>query len=466
MKLLAVLGALLSVFGIALANMDALGDTFWSIALGRMLLSDGVPSHEPFAFTAASAPFVVTMPLSSLLFAVVEGRFGLQALLVVGAVIVTAALGLVWLGASSERTRWVLFPLLPLVVFTERDDLCVRGQLLADVAFATFLVALPRGSVASNTATRRSRLAEWFVPVLLGAFWMNAHPSAVLGASLLYAEAAITVLCTRRGRETVSALRTATLFTVGLCLTPRGPDLAFQAFDLARLASTRRLDLFRSPDFHRPEVVFWSILAPTALAFALRRGRTIGALRLLVFLALAASGRRHLPWLAMTTIVELGAADWSDAIERPFVRRAAMAVSAGAALICVLSLRSGTPDPLANMPAAGMRYIDARRKGRVFNAYHWGGYLDYAWGPSNRVFIDGRNYLFDRNGVFDDHERVATLDPSAAEILDAYEIRTILWENGSPLDSALSSDRRWILRFRGPIEVVYERADRDAVPSR
>jgi hypothetical protein len=114
-------------------------------------------------------------------------------------------------------------------------------------------------------------------------------------------------------------------------------------------------------------------------------------------------------------------------------------------------------DPLRDVPAESAALVE--RLGlpdHVLNPYHWGGYLDWAWAGRRKVFIDGRGELFS-NGVFDDEARIARVAPEAATLLDVYEIRTVLWERGTPLDAALAHDPGWREVHRDRLAVVYVR---------
>jgi hypothetical protein len=113
-------------------------------------------------------------------------------------------------------------------------------------------------------------------------------------------------------------------------------------------------------------------------------------------------------------------------------------------------------DPWRDVPVVEARLIDELGlPDRVANIYHWGGYLDYVWAGHRKVFIDGRNQLYDRR-VFDDSLRLASLNAWEA-ILDDYGVNTVLWERGSPLDRALGASPDWVRVRRGRIAVVYVR---------
>jgi hypothetical protein len=114
-------------------------------------------------------------------------------------------------------------------------------------------------------------------------------------------------------------------------------------------------------------------------------------------------------------------------------------------------------DPFRDVPVLATSAVERLDlPDRVLNPYHWGGYLEWAWAGRRKVFIDGRNQLFS-NGVFDDSRAIASVAPQTATLLDIYEIGTVLWEAGTPLDDALAQDPRGRAVRRDHLAVVYVR---------
>ena len=93
---------------------------------------------------------------------------------------------------------------------------------------------------------------------------------------------------------------------------------------------------------------------------------------------------------------------------------------------------------------------------RIFNPYHWGGYLIFQWNGQRKVFIDGRNDLY-ANQILNDYIFISGLDRSWEKLLNIYEINTILWEANTPLDRALAAHPSWQEMYRDSQSVVYFR---------
>lgn len=447
--------ALLALFALGYRYMDLLGDSFWSVATGRYVLEQGhLPTSDPFSFTA-NRPWIVHMPLSQLCFGWVEQHFGLLALELFGALLLTAALALLWLPhARGLPARALTFAALLGSILLQADDLCVRGQLFGDLSFAALLICLFR--------LRLGRRVHPLFGLALGSAWINLHSSAFLGVVLPLLWAALLRL--DRSRPALLPFLTfAGALGVGLFLNPYGPRLVVDLLQLLRSPSTRQIDLFLPPDPSSPAVLAAFALLALVAASCFWRPRPDAGVgmaegSLLVLWAIAAVlGRRYLP-LALAFAIVVAArqlsAIWATRSKRdePAWALALSCVAAGAAFWGL----SVEKDPFRDVPLEEAALIERLPlPDRVANVYHWGGFLDYAWNGRRKVFVDGRNQLFE-HGAFEDEGRLAALD-HWSEILDRYRINTVLWERNSPLDVALSRSPDWQSVRRGPIAVLYVR---------
>jgi hypothetical protein len=438
--------------------MAILGDGFWCLAAGDFVLRTGsLPVGDPFAFTSRHAPWVLDMPLFQVGGAWLVAHAGLRALMGACTVPVVAAGATAWLGlARSTWARLCAFPVMLLYLASQARDVSARGQSFGDLCLAVLLLLL--------FLARRARPVHPGWALLLGAAWANLHPSFLLGAFLPVAFAAAEWLEPRPLRAPVRPmLALAGLGLVGSCLNPYTVVLVADVAMVLSNPTTRHVDLFQPPDFRDP-----SALAPLALAAVLvlwlarrpaqERGRADAAL-LLGFMTAACLARRYGP--ALVAFEALLVADRAGRGTEWSVppRRAAIALAGAAAV----QLAAGAwwlgerKDPLRDVPSESAALVERLTlPDRVLNPYHWGGYLDWAWQGRRKVFIDGRGELFS-NGVFDDAERIASVAPEAATLLDVYEIRTVLWERGTPLDGALARDPRWREVHRDRLAVVYVR---------
>jgi hypothetical protein len=453
---------LVALTAFAWRSMDLLGDSFWTVALGRWILENGrVPTTDPFALSADASLPLSNMPLTQVLFAVSERAGGLHGLLVVGALVCALGLALAWLPhARTPAAATIPFVLALASVWVQQEDLCVRGQLFGDLWLATLLLWLAR------LREGRAPSPWWGMP--LGTVWVNTHPSFLHGVALLVAAMvghALTVRWSSDGHGQI-AWRWREARPIGVMLgslllgsmvSPYGPSLAWFAVKLFLLPSTREIDLFQPPDFARVTTWFPLLLAGIGIWEGIRphgRAAPMHALLLLVSALAAISARRFLgPLLLLEIFV---AAQVTSQLSLPRVPVLVLHTVAGViASSIVASVWFRQKDPLAHVPARAVTLIDEQSlPDPVVNSYHWGGYLDYVWAGRRPTFIDGRNYLFEAGAL-----RLTRLwdtgSPRWRAALEVSGARTVLWERNTFLDAALASDPTWTCVHREGFAVVY-----------
>lgn len=448
-------------------HMELLGDGFWCIAAGDVVLAArALPERDPFAFTTTAAPWILHMPAFQIGAAWLVRHAGLVAMLVACTAVVTAATLVAWLPhARSAAARVVTFPLAVFYVVLDADDLSARGQIFGDLGFAILLVLLQRMRRAEPTTARGlARVRRLLAPFALGAVWANFHPSFLLAIVVPLGVAAAELLEERHTRAPLAPLVAfAGAALAGACLNPYSFVLVLDVAKLAAGTTTAHVDLFQSPSFHAPR---WLVAIAIALAivalrtrFGPERGRRADVALLLAFVAAACAARRYGTLLVAVELVVLG-----EVATRALVRSWPPLLASGAAIAATVAQLAvfatyarERKDPLFHVPAHAAAVVEARAlPDRVMNPYHWGGYLDYAWAGRRKVFVDGRNNLFE-NGVFDDAMRISALADGWGDLLDMYEVRTVLWESGAPLDRALGKSSAWREVHRDGRAVVYVR---------
>jgi len=444
--------------------MRLLGDSFWTMALGRTILATrALPPHDPFAYTSVHEPYFVHMPATAILFAWLASHAGLASVAAVAAAVNAGPWIVAWLGSSQRfATRLLMLPPLLLGEFLETDGLCARGQVFGSLGFALLLVLLD--------GVRRGRPVRWYVPFGLSVAWTNLHPSFMLAVVVPLAYAAMSYIDPPDERTPAPPLLAfAGWAAAGAQVTPYGPRLFVDVIKLMQDPTTARVDLFQPPSFRSTA---WLAVAALALAsMALRahygprlcRGSDVAMLCALLAATCAARRYSDLLWLAV--ILTLGS-EAEDALEK--VGGMARLVAARFATLAVLAMTGGEllasaalavwpKDLLFNVPAAAAAFVQSRDlPDHVFAPYHWGGYLDWAFDGRRKVFIDGRNMLF-HNGVMQDALFIQAAGPGWSALLDAYDVETLITERWTPLDTAVTADPAWQWLFRDAISGVYVR---------
>jgi hypothetical protein len=436
-------------------HMTMRGDTFWSLAGGEWVLSHhSYPARDPFAFTTGDAPFVLTMPVFQIGSAWLVDHLGLRSMTLACALAIAAGACVLWLSsARSFAGRIVCFGLVLFYVELDAEDISARGQAFGDLAFAILLLLLFR--------VRRGARFPWLAFLALGAVWANFHPSFLIAAVLPLGFAVAECLEPAADRAPRSRFVLAGLLALlGALVTPQPIALVLDAVTLLTDPTTAHVDLFSSPDFHRP---LWLLAPASGVALAaLRanrgdpRGRAADAALLLVFVAATCLARRYGTLLVALEIAVAGPLLDRELPRPPSLPRVPLGLAALGLLVAAVAFACETKDPLALVPAGAVAAIDRLdAPDRVVHPYYWGGYLEWAWGGRRKAFIDGRNHYF-ANGTFDDAYRLEQL-AGWSDVLDAYEARTVLWVRHAPLDEVLARDPRWAVVYTDAMAVVYVR---------
>ncbi len=439
---LAVAGRVLWLAGAPILTADF----WWHLALGEVFVREGglTLAQDPFSHTARGAPD----PHEWLFEVALHGAFqvggfhGLRALHVLG----VAGIGLLALDLLRRESRsWTLacagVALLGVLswyrLFQLRPDLLS----IAATLLLTRLLFEPAGPV--------SRLRIALCPLLFG-LWVNVHSLFAVGLALGVAallglglrELAARLLLDpreRRGLRTgASAAALALALGLGLAATlanPKGPEAL-----LTFVRASSGLELWRIGDEWTPFDPFswrrdvgglsplaWVTADAIGVAFAIaalagagRVWRQRDAASLLAAdplrLGLGAAsvvailGSHRFLWLALFPLLFSLRVASRQLAERGLPRVGLEVGLAAAALTAALLLpsRGGMASALRALPERPAEYLalpwlpegfhahavrflrDSGLRGRLFNAYAMGGFLDYWVAPDARTFIDGR----------------------------------------------------------------------------
>ncbi len=360
-------------------------DAGWHLALGRRIASGDFPRSNALTWTATDVPWYDTSWLWDWATYLATARFGLFALQLI-----------TWLffGAALLAIAWT----------------CARRGTPA-VVVAVALLLLPRLTVRPHVATwtglalvvalcelrtLRARLACVLVIALSG----NLHSGAPFAAGVLGLHCLEAFARTRRPRE----LAIGAAGVLALCANPGG---LFNLKSLVWHLHVREVVVIE--EYLRPTLLaqpLFFLLLPTALllAFRARRERpaelaivaVFGALGLLAYRMDSEFAIVAAPLFA-SALSGLGARFGQNA------RAAAVGALTVASIFgyrADLTLRHLDLAPEWDAQAQPVRAVEFARahglRGRLFNGYSAGGYLEWAL-PESPAFVDGRVQCFPKN---------------------------------------------------------------------
>jgi hypothetical protein len=456
-----------SVVGLALAAVAgglALGSIsdnsfFTHLATGRIILASGVPSSDPYSFTAAGDPWVVQSWLASTAYGLIDRWAGGAGLRILTATLVFTMIALVWRLTRAAHSLLPRLAITAAVLWTSVAFWAPRPLLFGLVALALMLVLVQDG-----------RDPRWLVPLLW--VWANSHGSFPLGLLALAA-----FWLGRRldgeddGRER-RALLCAGVGTVAAAVGPIGPRLlVFPITVLGRSAILRRVVEWQSPDFSTGFArVFLVEVAAGALVLVRRPSYRI-AVPLVVFSAAALLGLRNIPLASIVFVpglaIGLAGLGRVDGRERTRANLVVGAAVVAAGVIVVVSVAGRPSYDLSSYPVDAMVWLDQHgaigTSARVVTTDTTANALELLYGTRHRVFVDDRYDMFPLP-VLEDYLVLNAGQPGWDDVLARHGIDTVLWPRSTPLGALVVESPDWSVQYQDAGVIVGCRRGRRGCP--
>lgn len=458
---------------LALRDLVVDPDVWWHLRVGQdILATHHWPSADSYSFTAPGAPWIAYEWLGETLLAAVRSAWGFQGLFAleaaVGAAVLVALYVLATLRSRNSKAAFVSCTLLlSLVAFS----FTLRPQI-----FGYFFLVLTLIILELFCQGRTAVL--WLLPPLF-LVWVNTHGSFVIGlfAFAVFALSGL-VEVRREGLESRrwtpgERLRLGGAFLASLAalaITPYGTKLAAYPINMtfSLPVAVAAVGEWRSMPFDLVVgkvfllLVLGCLLAQIALRFTWRLAEVIlffaGALAALVharFLLI------FVPFCAPLLAVILGR--WFSPYQPGKDKHALdvlLMVAVLAVMIRFFPSRKHLERCIAqDWPVEAVRYIEQHHTpGPLYNAYYYGGYLDYALAGRSKVFIDGRADVYERTGVLADYLSIERVAPSALALLRLYNVQSCLLERSEPLATLLAASSEWQPAFADETSALFVRA--------
>jgi tetratricopeptide (TPR) repeat protein len=404
-------------------------DVWTHLAHGRALVAArGLPAHEPFTYPSAAMPYYNTEWLFGVALYGVYVLGGLTAVVILKAALLAVTAALLW------RTA-VLSSAAPGDDGGRVHDAVAVGVVLAallamryrfverpDVALMVFIAATIYALDAFIIEGRR-RALYLLVPMTM--IWANVHPSVIVAggpfAAVVGGGLVLWTVGRRRGEirgaPTFAQLRVVACVGAAVVLAsllnPYGWDAITLPFRLAGSEwFTQEVTELQRPQLgEHPIALAFGVLLAATLLLSIRRVPIGEVLLAAPFAWLALSGTRFVflfPLVAAPLVArgltEMLASARLARWRRPLTivaSTAVLAVTVAVALVVAnvgpLAARDRRPgvgvDPRA-VPEGALAYLDrVGVAGRVFNAFHFGGYVSWRDFPRRAPIIDGRAWV-------------------------------------------------------------------------
>ena len=435
------IGAVFVLWG---ANIGAarLSDNsfFTHLATGRLILDGGIPTRDPYSFTAQGEPWVVQSWLASALYGVVDELAGGLGLRLLSTLLAAVLAGLVW---RLSRPAGTLLPrtiVAALVLATGTTFWSPRPLLVGLVLLALTLLVVGEG-----------RDPRWLVPVFV--VWVNVHGSWPLG---LVAVAAIAVGARMDGERPAGELRALAwgggTALVAAVANPIGPKLlVFPVSLLDRSEVLQAIIEWQSPSFDELWARVFLLQVVVAVLALARRGSYRAAVPMVVFVAAALLGLRNVPVASLVLVpgmaTGLAGLGTLDGRRREPVGAVLVGVVAVLGLVVVGSSLSEDHYDLRAYPTASLDWavevgLAGSPDANLLTEEWVGNLLELDLGTEARVFLDDRVDMYPVP-VIQDFLDVHGGGPGALGVLDRWEVDAVLWPRSSALTELLLATGDW-----------------------
>ena len=252
-----------------------------------------------------------------------------------------------------------------------------------------------------------------------------------------------------------------------LFANPFGYKLVMYPFDLLfrQQGAVKAVEEWRSVDFTtgNGKLALIMILALVAGALFSRRPWKLDEVLLTAFALWAALSHGRFLFFAALIVVPILAPrlelfpPYERELDKPWLNAAIMAAVVGALIFFFPSEKKLQQKVDDEYPGAAVGFMQQQHlKGRVFNEYMWGGFLEWN-APELQPIIDGRADVFVYKGVLEDFVKASAIKDSLG-ILDKYQIDYALLNPAQPLTYLLEHSPAWHTIYTDKVAVVFERA--------
>lgn len=433
-------------------------DLWWHIKVGDAILqTHHWPTTDIYSFTVSGQPWIAYEWLGEVVLAAayrIAGIVGLECLLILlGSAVMLSLYALTIVRTGNSKAGFVASGILFVLAGL---SFSLRPQMLGYLFLILTLIVLERFRQGYANAV-------WFLPAIM-LLWVNTHGSWIIGMGIIFVYWMCGLVEFRaenlEARRWTHNQRCRISFAFLLCLlalpiTPYGTRIAVSPFEFAFSLplNVKYIEEWQSMPFSFAggklflALVLGMFLAQVTLRLRWQLedvalylfGTTMACLHvrfLLIFVPLFA------PFLA-TILARCIPAYHPD--KDKWILNAALIACIAAAVFHYFPSRAKLDERVAeHFPVSAVEYLKKNpAPGPMFNNYGFGGYLVWALGPQQKVFIDGRGDVYERGGVLADYVHITHLRPASLAVLRGYGVKSCLVQRDEPLATLLSASPEW-----------------------
>ena len=465
----------LLVFFIALAApQDA--DMWWHLAAGKAMLEQGkILTTDIFSYTHFGERWTNAFWLSDIFLFLAYRLAGY-----LGIALLVAFTAAVTMAVIYKHTSHNPFPLSLLIIllatFAIAPVWTPRPQI-----FSLLLLAILDYGLKEKDGFIFKR--PWLLIVLF-ILWANLHGGFIWGFLLLLA-----VICgngldylSKKGnglsvQQLIQLGSWAVIAALAIAINPNGISLWKLPFYTVGV-SIRSITEWGSPDFHRLDLhpILWLIfLIIIGMGTSTKAISWSSILKVIGFSYMAFVSQRSIgPFVVIAAPVVINSlnnlwVEWLSIVSRLYTPKQSRPISVTFAIflnlvilgffVVLTMMRAYSVSAFERVhrgfPSKAVAWIrENQPEGRMFNAYNWGGYLQWEL-PEYPVFIDGRADLYGEKTI-NDWWRIVNATDQGLSLLDSLQVRFVILEPGWPILERLSQNG-WRVLYEDDIALIMGR---------
>jgi hypothetical protein len=436
-------------------------DTWWHLRTGEVILETGIPSTDPFSWTAEGRQWTAHEWGSQAILAVIDAALGPRGLLLLAGLLVGAAFVLVRKTLRLvTRNDWIIAGALVAALCFSTITWSIRPHLFSILFFSLFLWVL-----VLHRAGQPPRLIWMLVPAT--AVWVNLHGAFVSGVLLLWIFGIVGLI--ERHPRSRQLLAVAIAATAAGVLNPSGLAIYLHPLHVARVSgeigewqATGTRDVFG--------ILFtiFVLSVPALLALTKRKPEYALLGATLIFAAMGLGAVKNVWMAGIVGAVTLAAGlqaseriprsrDAKDR-ERWLLIGGQVALSAAAVAFVWLNFAGGSESQLrgeSEFPRGAAEALATMPEGRMINPYNWGGYLIWKL-PDVPVSIDGRNDMYGED-LLRRQFRIEEFKPGTLDLLDRHDVTYVLTQRDRPIAEGLRHIDGWKVAHQDRLSILFAR---------
>lgn len=399
---------LVSIFALSLTSIND-PDAFTHLSIGREIIKNlGFPLTEPFNYTSLDKPFVSSewfFAVALYLAYLISGSVGV---VVLKAGVITLAYFILFKdsaekGEEQKQAEIIAVTMLFFIAVFSRDRFVERPEILSNLFLVFTIYSL-------NQFFYNGKRYIYFIPLIF-IIWANTHPSIIIGFIPFIAficGGLIQKSFNNHESEQVKRLKTIALifFISIICalINPYTYKILINPLELSANIWRHEVAELAPPDWqgYKPLYIFIGIIFISFL-FNLRQS-VIYIILVLPFIVLSVNAVRFIPLIGI-----VGGPIAARNISNFKFQISDLKLSALKMIACILIIvltgltifniwpfknyerQFGISIDASNLPDGALEYLDKNNiQGRMFNTFHFGGYITFKGYPKMLTFIDGR----------------------------------------------------------------------------